>query len=65
VPGQNDESRGGEASQRSVRGCHAEERSHAERSADPLYNSTLVTKFINTMMSGGKRAVAQASCTRP
>ncbi len=26
---------------------------------DPLYNSTLVTKFINTMMSGGKRAVAQ------
>jgi small subunit ribosomal protein S7 len=26
---------------------------------DPLYNSTLVTKFINTMMSGGKRSVAQ------
>jgi len=27
---------------------------------DPLYNSTLVTKFINTMMSGGKRSVAQS-----
>jgi small subunit ribosomal protein S7 len=27
--------------------------------ADPLYNSALVTKFINTMMGGGKRAVAQ------
>jgi len=26
---------------------------------DPLYNSSLVTKFINSMMSGGKRAVAQ------
>ena len=26
---------------------------------DPLYNSALLTKFINCMMSGGKRAVAQ------
>jgi small subunit ribosomal protein S7 len=25
---------------------------------DPLYNSALVTKFINSMMSGGKRATA-------
>jgi len=27
--------------------------------ADPLYNSALVTKFINSMMYGGKRAVSQ------
>jgi small subunit ribosomal protein S7 len=27
--------------------------------ADPLYNSTLVTKFINTMMYGGKRSTSQ------
>ena len=26
---------------------------------DPLYNSTLVTKFINSMMYGGKRATSQ------
>ena len=26
---------------------------------DPLYNSALVTKFINCMMYGGKRAVSQ------
>jgi small subunit ribosomal protein S7 len=26
---------------------------------DPLYNSALVTKFINSMMYGGKRSVAQ------
>jgi small subunit ribosomal protein S7 len=26
---------------------------------DPLYNSTLVTKFINSMMYGGKRSVSQ------
>jgi small subunit ribosomal protein S7 len=26
---------------------------------DPLYNSTLVTKFINTMMYGGKRSTSQ------
>ena len=26
---------------------------------DPLYNSALVTKFINSMMFGGKRAVSQ------
>jgi small subunit ribosomal protein S7 len=26
---------------------------------DPLYNSTLVTKFINSMMYGGKRSSAQ------
>jgi small subunit ribosomal protein S7 len=32
---------------------------HREVLPDPLYNSSLVTKFINTMMSGGKRAVAQ------
>src|SRR5919204_3257437 len=28
--------------------------------ADPLYNSALVTKFINCMMYGGKRARAQS-----
>src|SRR5574342_935676 len=27
--------------------------------ADPLYNSGLVTKFINTMMYGGKRSTSQ------
>ena len=27
--------------------------------SDPLYNSALVTKFINSMMFGGKRAVSQ------
>ena len=27
--------------------------------ADPLYNSALVTKFINSMMHGGKRATSQ------
>src|SRR5260221_4149533 len=27
--------------------------------ADPLYNSALVTKFINCMMYGGERAVSQ------
>ena len=27
--------------------------------ADPLYNSALVTKFINSMMYGGKRAITQ------
>ena len=26
---------------------------------DPLYNSALVTKFINSMMHGGKRATSQ------
>jgi small subunit ribosomal protein S7 len=30
-----------------------------EVNPDPLYNSTLVTKFINSMMSGGKRSVSQ------
>jgi small subunit ribosomal protein S7 len=27
--------------------------------ADPLYNSSLVTKFINCMMTGGKRSTSQ------
>ena len=27
--------------------------------ADPLYNSTLVSKFINTVMSDGKRSIAE------
>jgi small subunit ribosomal protein S7 len=27
--------------------------------ADPLYNSALVTKFINSMMYGGQRAISQ------
>ena len=27
--------------------------------ADPLYNSTLVSKFINTVMSDGKRSTAE------
>jgi small subunit ribosomal protein S7 len=27
--------------------------------ADPIYNSTLVTKFVNTMMWGGKKSTAQ------
>ena len=30
-----------------------------ELQADPLYNSTLVTKFINSMMYGGKRSTSQ------
>ena len=30
-----------------------------ELAADPLYNSTLVTKFINTIMSEGKRSTAE------
>jgi len=30
-----------------------------ELQPDPLYNSTLVTKFINSMMYGGKRSTAQ------
>jgi small subunit ribosomal protein S7 len=28
--------------------------------ADPIYGSTLVTKFINTMMWGGKKSTAQS-----
>ena len=31
-----------------------------ETLADPIYNSDLVTKFINTMMWGGKRSTAQS-----
>jgi small subunit ribosomal protein S7 len=27
--------------------------------SDPLYNSALVTRFINTIMKGGKRSVAE------
>jgi small subunit ribosomal protein S7 len=27
--------------------------------ADPIYNSALVTKFINSMMYGGQRAISQ------
>ena len=30
-----------------------------EVAADPLYNSALVTKFINCMMFGGKRSTSQ------
>jgi len=30
-----------------------------EVNADPLYNSSLVTKFINSMMYGGRRAITQ------
>jgi small subunit ribosomal protein S7 len=30
-----------------------------ELAADPLYNSTLVSKFINTVMSDGKRSLAE------
>ena len=30
-----------------------------ELPADPLYNSTLVSKFINTVMHGGKRSTAE------
>jgi small subunit ribosomal protein S7 len=30
-----------------------------ELQPDPLYNSTLVTKFINSMMNGGKRSTSQ------
>ena len=30
-----------------------------EVNADPLYNSALVTKFINSMMYGGRRAISQ------
>ena len=28
--------------------------------ADPLYNSTLVTKFVRMLMKGGKRSVAES-----
>ena len=31
-----------------------------ELQPDPLYNSTLVTKFINSMMYGGKRSASQS-----
>src|SRR6266702_1851822 len=31
-----------------------------ELAADPLYNSALVTRFINTVMRGGKRNTAEA-----
>src|SRR3979409_411216 len=30
-----------------------------EVASDPIYNSTLVTKFVNSMMWGGKKATAQ------
>ena len=30
-----------------------------ELAADPIYNSTLVSKFINTVMGGGKRSTAE------
>jgi len=30
-----------------------------EVAADPVYNSTLVTKFVNCMMWGGKKSTAQ------
>ena len=30
-----------------------------ELAADPLYNSVLVSKFINTVMHGGKRSTAE------
>jgi small subunit ribosomal protein S7 len=30
-----------------------------ELAPDPLYNSALVTKFVNTIMNGGKRSVAE------
>ena len=30
-----------------------------ELAADPLYSSTLVSKFINTVMSDGKRSTAE------
>src|SRR5258708_10712861 len=33
-----------------------------EGAYDPSYSSTLVTKFINSMMWGGKRSTAQGSC---
>ena len=31
-----------------------------EVAADPIYGSTLVTKFVNSMMWGGKKSTAQA-----
>ena len=31
-----------------------------EVAADPVYNSSLVTKFVNSMMWGGKKSTAQA-----
>jgi small subunit ribosomal protein S7 len=34
--------------------------SKREVAADPIYNSTLVTKFVNSMMWGGKKSTAQA-----
>src|ERR1700729_4340274 len=31
-----------------------------EVAADPVYNSTFVTKFVNSMMWGGKKTTAQS-----
>src|ERR1700748_2333450 len=33
--------------------------SKREVAADPIYQSTLVTKFVNSMMWGGKKSTAQ------
>jgi len=40
---------------------HAEKRHirEAGSGADPVYNSTLVTKFVNSMMYEGKKSTAQ------
>ena len=41
--------------------CHADEKfPSAKLLPDPVYGSTLVTKFINTVMKGGKRSTAEA-----
>ena len=34
--------------------------SKREVAADPVYGSTLVTKFVNSMMWGGKKSTAQS-----
>ena len=40
--------------------CHADEKFRSANSLpDPIYNSTLVTKFINTVMRDGKRSTAE------
>ena len=46
--------------------CHADAREIAKREVppDPIYNSPLVTKFISTIMRGGKRRRPSGSCTR-
>jgi len=45
---------------RATRKCHVDEKLRKrELATDPVYGSTLVTKFINTVMRDGKRSTAE------